>query len=200
MDCIVSYAASQLVDVMCGPTEAGREMLNAVKADARASKQMLLLSHLYAKTDAASLAFLRTELLRPKYKAGDVALAVGTGSLVLTGQNPQTSGSVLFWINHIESFLYLILTHRIWGAGAVLAARNETASDLLCSPFQRLWSEIENASPTVGRHPGLGIAALAAAGTAGGYYYNRQAILIRCRMTGLCCLLTLAKLLPAIEQ
>ena len=86
VDCIVSYAASQLVDMMCGGTESGKEMLNAVKADARASKQMLLLAHLYAKTDAASLAFLRTELLRPRYTAGEVALAASTGAVVLTGK------------------------------------------------------------------------------------------------------------------
>ena len=87
MDCIVSYAATQLVDIMCNSNnDAGREMLNVVKADAKASKQVLLLAHLYAKTDAASLAFLRDELLRPRYSAKDIAAAVGAGSAVLAGR------------------------------------------------------------------------------------------------------------------
>lgn len=60
-------------------------MLNTIKADTKASKQMLLLAHLYAKTDAASLAFLRAELLRPKYTATDLAVAGGAGTAVLTG-------------------------------------------------------------------------------------------------------------------
>ena len=50
-----------------------------VKADARASQQFLLLSHLYSqKADAAALAKLRKELLRPKYTAMELAL----GSIV----------------------------------------------------------------------------------------------------------------------
>lgn len=50
-----------------------------MKADARASQQFLLLSHLYSqKADAAALAKLRKELLRPKYTAMELAL----GSIV----------------------------------------------------------------------------------------------------------------------
>ncbi len=50
-----------------------------MKADARASQQFLLLSHLYSqKADAAALARLRKELLRPKYTAMELAL----GSIV----------------------------------------------------------------------------------------------------------------------
>lgn len=53
-----------------------------VKADARASQQFLLLSHLYSqKADAAALAKLRKELLRPKYTTLELAL----GSLVGVG-------------------------------------------------------------------------------------------------------------------
>ena len=48
VDCIVAYAASVLVDKMTDPrSQEGREMLEAVKADARASKQFLLLAHLW---------------------------------------------------------------------------------------------------------------------------------------------------------
>lgn len=47
VDCILAYTASALVDKMTDPrNQEGREMLEAVKADARASKQLLLLSHL----------------------------------------------------------------------------------------------------------------------------------------------------------
>ena len=47
VDCILAYTATALVDKMTDPrSQEGREMLEAVKADARASKQFLLLSHL----------------------------------------------------------------------------------------------------------------------------------------------------------
>lgn len=59
-------------------------------------------------------------------------------------------------------------------AGAILAARNEAVSEALTSPFERLWEEIGNVSPTIGRHPGLVLAGLAAASVGGGYYYSRS--------------------------
>lgn len=97
----MAYAATQLVDAMCNANnEAGKEMLASVKADARASKQVLLLAHLYAKTDAASLAFLRSELLRPRYSAKDVATATGAGSAVLAGE-PFASCNNAFWSQKI---------------------------------------------------------------------------------------------------
>ncbi len=47
VDCILAYAATVLVDKMTDPKCAeGREMLELVRADARASKQFLLLAHL----------------------------------------------------------------------------------------------------------------------------------------------------------
>ena len=55
-----------------------------VKADARASQQFLLLSHLYSqKADAAALARLRKELLRPKYTSLELAMgsALGVGAV-----------------------------------------------------------------------------------------------------------------------
>lgn len=51
VDCILAYAATVLVDKMTDPKSAeGREMLDLVKADARASKQILLLAHLCASS------------------------------------------------------------------------------------------------------------------------------------------------------
>ena len=55
VDCILAYAASVLVDKMTDPKcGEGREMLELVRADARASKQFLLLSHLCAPTPLLS--------------------------------------------------------------------------------------------------------------------------------------------------
>ena len=86
VDCILSYAATELVDAMTDPySDRGRDMLDRVRADARASKQMLLLSHLYAKTDAASLARLRHELLRPRYSVYELAAGASAAATVLAG-------------------------------------------------------------------------------------------------------------------
>ncbi|CAL8464843.1 g4378 [Coccomyxa elongata] len=86
VDCILAYAVTQLVDKMTDPKSAeGREMLDLIKADARASKQFLLLAHLYAKTDAASLAILRRELIRPRYSATEKAIGVTFVGTVAAG-------------------------------------------------------------------------------------------------------------------
>ena len=86
VDCILSYAATELVNAMTDTaTDRGKEMLDRVRADPRASKQMLLLAHLYAKTDAASLAKLRRELLRPKYSVTELAVGAGIGTTVAAG-------------------------------------------------------------------------------------------------------------------
>jgi hypothetical protein len=56
-------------------------------ADPRASKQFLLLAHLYAKTDARSLEFLRSKLMPPRYSALQLSMAAGVG-VVLAGGVP----------------------------------------------------------------------------------------------------------------
>lgn len=92
MDCILSYAATELVNEMTDPySEAGREMLARVKADPRASKQMLLLANLYAKTDSASLARLRRELLRPKYTVAEMAFGAGVVTTLAAGAASLTT-------------------------------------------------------------------------------------------------------------
>ena len=85
VDCILAYAATQLVDRMTDASSTdGRDMLDAVRGDARASKQLLVLAHLYARTDAASLALLRRELLRSTYTPAEAAgFAAGTAALAL---------------------------------------------------------------------------------------------------------------------
>ena len=58
VDCILAYAATVLVDKMTDPKCAeGREMLELVRADARASKQFLLLAHLCARPGLLSHPF-----------------------------------------------------------------------------------------------------------------------------------------------
>ncbi|GAB4824161.1 hypothetical protein N2152v2_011207 [Parachlorella kessleri] len=75
VDSILSFAATELVNTVTDQYSAdGKEMLERIRADPRASKEFLLLAHLYARTDTASLAFLRRTLLRPKYTAKEVSL------------------------------------------------------------------------------------------------------------------------------
>ncbi|KAK9837250.1 hypothetical protein WJX81_001515 [Elliptochloris bilobata] len=86
VDCILAYAANVLVTMLTDQTSAdARPMLDALRADPRAAKQLLLLAHLYAKTDAASLAALRRELLRPPYTAVEAAAGAVAGAAVLSG-------------------------------------------------------------------------------------------------------------------
>jgi len=48
-----------------------------------------LLAHLYAKTDAASLAALRRELLRPPYSTAEAAAGAAAGAAALAGDCPH---------------------------------------------------------------------------------------------------------------
>ena len=83
----MSFAATELVNSMLSSSNAdGPEMLEAVKQDPKASSQLLLLAHLYAKTDSTSLNRLRKELFRPKYTAKDIAIGTGIGVTALTGE------------------------------------------------------------------------------------------------------------------
>jgi hypothetical protein len=47
-------------------------MLDALRAEPKAARQFLLLSHLYARCDSASLAWLRRALLNPRYTPAQV--------------------------------------------------------------------------------------------------------------------------------
>ena len=60
-------------------------MLAALKADPRASRQALLLIHLYADTDTQSLAMLRRELLPLRYTAVQLGVSAGAASAAITG-------------------------------------------------------------------------------------------------------------------
>ena len=61
-------------------------MLGALKADPRASRQALLLIHLYADTDAQSLALLRRELLPLRYTAVQLAVTAGVATSAVAGE------------------------------------------------------------------------------------------------------------------
>eukprot|EP00887_Chlorella_sp_A99_P004627 scaffold4.g4627.t1 len=85
VDCIVSYAMTHLVDEMTDTQSVeGMDMLERVRLDPRASKQFLLLAHLYANTDSSSLVFLRRALSRPRFTALEV-VAVAAPAAVLAG-------------------------------------------------------------------------------------------------------------------
>jgi len=73
----------------------------------QASKQMLLLAHLYAKTDAASLAKLRGALLQPRYTTGEIATGTGVGVTVVAGALPDKK-SVTRMEGQLSSFFCLV--------------------------------------------------------------------------------------------
>lgn len=80
IDCILSYAATDLVKQATQNNEQGKQMLETLRSDPKASHQFLLLVHLYSLTDVTALAMLRRSLLRPKLSAAQVTVAVGVGT------------------------------------------------------------------------------------------------------------------------
>ncbi|KAL4444959.1 hypothetical protein ABPG77_004009 [Micractinium sp. CCAP 211/92] len=97
VDCMLSYAATQLVDeVTDWHSVEGMDMLERIRADPRASRQFLLLAHLYAKTDARSLEFLRAKLLPARYTALQLGVAAGvatalSGGTAIASRNPEVA-------------------------------------------------------------------------------------------------------------
>ncbi|GIL48516.1 hypothetical protein Vafri_5023 [Volvox africanus] len=100
VDCILSYAATELVKKFTKPnSEEARHVQETLRTDARAARQFLLLSHLYARTDTATLKQVRAVLLRPKYTAtqvtvGAVSTITATGALVTAARQPAVSGAI----------------------------------------------------------------------------------------------------------
>ncbi|GLC35414.1 hypothetical protein PLESTB_000567000 [Pleodorina starrii] len=100
VDCILSYSATELVKKFTKPnSEEARAMQEALRADAKAARQFLLLSHMYARTDTATLKAVRAVLLRPKYTAtqvtvGAVSTITATGGLVAAARQPAVSDAV----------------------------------------------------------------------------------------------------------
>ena len=84
VDCILCFAATELVGKLTNPSsQEGQEMLETIQGNPTASKQMLILAHLYANTDVTSLAKIRTALLRPHYGAKEAA--VGASVVAASG-------------------------------------------------------------------------------------------------------------------
>ena len=71
--------------------------------DARASKQFLLLAHLYAKTDANSLEFLRAKLLPPNYTALQLGVAAGVTTALAGGGSRDAAAVVQQWLLAAEA-------------------------------------------------------------------------------------------------
>ncbi|PRW57534.1 hypothetical protein C2E21_3791 [Chlorella sorokiniana] len=129
VDCMLSYAATHLVDEMTDVHSVeGMDMLERIRADPRAAKQFLLLAHLYAKTDASSLDFLRYKLLPPRYSALQLGAAAATGAAVaggvsLASRNPEVAGVLqapLDWVHgELEANAPFLVEHpRLSLAGA----------------------------------------------------------------------------------
>ncbi|CAD7694808.1 unnamed protein product [Ostreobium quekettii] len=85
VDCILSFAATELVSRIVKPGGKGLEMLKALRNEGRRAKQFLLLAHLYARTDSAALAFLRKSLIPPPYTTSQMAGGVGIGMAAIAG-------------------------------------------------------------------------------------------------------------------
>uniref|UniRef100_A0A383W9H0 Uncharacterized protein n=1 Tax=Tetradesmus obliquus TaxID=3088 RepID=A0A383W9H0_TETOB len=85
VDCVLSFAATRLMDQIKANTEEARRMLEVLKQDPRAAQQFLLLAHMYARTDTYSLSWLRAALVKSKYTPLQVAAGVGVASTILAG-------------------------------------------------------------------------------------------------------------------
>mmetsp|Transcript_14825 Transcript_14825/g.25098 ORF Transcript_14825/g.25098 Transcript_14825/m.25098 type:complete len:508 (-) Transcript_14825:305-1828(-) len=63
VDCILSYAATLLVEEMRVPGPCANKMLDILRKDEKHKKQFLLLAHIYAHADYTTLADLRDKLM-----------------------------------------------------------------------------------------------------------------------------------------
>ncbi|GAX81460.1 hypothetical protein CEUSTIGMA_g8889.t1 [Chlamydomonas eustigma] len=77
VDCILSYAASELVKQVVQENDRGKQMLEALRSEPKAARQFLLLAHLYSRTDVSALAWLRRRLLKPSLSAAQVSVGIG---------------------------------------------------------------------------------------------------------------------------
>jgi hypothetical protein len=66
---LLIFCACQSVGVL--------QMLDALRSDAKACRQFLLLVHLYSRTDVSALAKLRRQLVKPTFNAAQVWMSSG---------------------------------------------------------------------------------------------------------------------------
>eukprot|EP00879_Flechtneria_rotunda_P019553 GHRR01020540.1.p1 GENE.GHRR01020540.1~~GHRR01020540.1.p1 ORF type:complete len:440 (+),score=147.39 GHRR01020540.1:1011-2330(+) len=85
VDCVLSHAATTLMNQITANNEEARHMLEVLKHDPRAAQQFLLLAHLYARTDTYSLNWLRSVLMRSRYTPLQVAAGVGVATTIAAG-------------------------------------------------------------------------------------------------------------------
>lgn len=106
VDCILSYAATELVKKFSKPnSEEAKAMQEALRSDAKASRQFLLLTHLYARTDTATLKHVRCALVRPRFTPVEVSVGAGititaTAGAVAAARQPAVSQAVS---NHVSA-------------------------------------------------------------------------------------------------
>jgi len=85
VDCILSYASTELVSAATTPGARGQAILDALRSEPRMCRQFLLLAHLYSRTDVSALTALRSTLLKPMLTAAQVTVAASAGVSVVTG-------------------------------------------------------------------------------------------------------------------
>ena len=84
VDCILSYAATELVKMVTKNDDQAKKMLDQLKSDPKHCRQFLLLVHLYSRTDSSALSMLRRTLLKPSLTAAQVTVGVGAGVSAVT--------------------------------------------------------------------------------------------------------------------
>ena len=118
-----------------------------MKADARASQQFLLLSHLYSqKADAAALARLRKELLRPKYTSLELAMgsALGVGAVGGAPASPHFTSLTITGTVSVTEIDVQLFTASHWSGCAVAPFPLDITIQLMQSakcPFHGAHSE-----------------------------------------------------------
>mmetsp|Transcript_22236 Transcript_22236/g.26710 ORF Transcript_22236/g.26710 Transcript_22236/m.26710 type:complete len:508 (+) Transcript_22236:76-1599(+) len=76
VDCILSYAATALVEKFRTVGPEAQAMTDALRLNDKCRKQFLLLAHLYANSDHNTLALIRQKLMPPRSTAASVALGM----------------------------------------------------------------------------------------------------------------------------
>lgn len=104
VDCILSYAATLLVKKITKSGEESRSMLEALRSEPKSARQFLILAHLYARTDSASLAQLRRALLLPRYTPAQVSVGVAVGITTLAGATAASKNDTVmtFVEDHVD--------------------------------------------------------------------------------------------------
>lgn len=88
---MLSYAATDLVTKLRSRknTSETLEMLEALKMSPKASRQFLILAHLYANTDTASLQWLRSVLVPPPLSLLQIAAGGAVATSLVAGRQFQ---------------------------------------------------------------------------------------------------------------